>query len=504
MALFVVGLFLLFVGYYFYGSFVERILAPDKRTTPAVSKRDGVDFLVLPTWKNMLIQLLNIAGVGPVVGAILGVKFGPIVFILIPIGNIIGGSVHDFVSAMMSMRSGGESLPLLIRDQLGTAVFRFFLAMMSLVLILVVAVFINTPASLLTGIPALASMGLGFWTFVILIFAYYILATLLPVDKIIGRIYPVFGILLLIGTAMIFFEILLFHNEDPARFMVANDAFRAGLTKQPVIPCLFVTIACGILSGFHATQSPIVVRTLDSELNARPVFYGMMVVEGVIAMTWAAAAMAYYTEFPEQMTLGGNAALQTITGYFLGGGLGVVTILAVVILAITTGDTALRSLRLSLAESFKISQKPLAGRLALTLPLILVIAALLFWSNKSKDSFQVLWQYFAWGNQCLAAFTLTAATVWLFVRKKNFLITLLPAAFIMFIVLTFILWTGPEKGGPIGGRLDLKLSYAIAAVTAAVLLCFALLRARRLRALGPPSDELPKENLPQEESIRPQ
>lgn len=499
MALFVVGLFLLFVGYYFYVGYVERVLAPDKRTTPAISKRDGVDFLVLPTWKNMLIQLLNIAGVGPVVGAILGVKFGPIVFVLIPIGNILGGAVHDFVSGMMSLRAGGASLPLLIRDQLGKYVYRFFLVAMTLILFLVVAVFINTPAALLAGIPKLDAMGLDFWMFVILIFSYYILATLLPVDKIIGRLYPFFGILLLIGTALLFFKLLLLHSEDPAHFMVSTAAFRAGLTTQPVIPCLFVTIACGILSGFHATQSPIVARTVKSEFDARPVFAGMMVVEGVIAMIWAAAGMAFYTAFPNQMSLGGNAALEKITTHFLGNGLGSVTILAVVILAITTGDTALRSLRLSLAESFKIKQKSLASRLALTVPLIVVVMGILLWSNSSQDSFQVLWQYFAWGNQCLAAFTLTAAVVWLYVRKKNYIIALLPAAFILFIILSFILWTGPERGGPIGCRLDLRISYRIAAATALVILTCAVFWAKRLRARGIPQDALPQSELQQDE-----
>ena len=474
MDLFQIGMLILIGGYFTYGKFVENILGPDDRSTPAMTYADGVDYVVLPHWKNMLIQLLNIAGIGPVIGVILGIKFGPIVFLLIPIGNIFGGAVHDFVGAMMSMRSQGANLPALIRTNLGRLVYGVFAAFMVLLLLLVVAVFINVPANLLNG---LLPSGNYFWLIVALIFTYYIVATLFPVDQIIGRFYPIFGLILLFGTAAIFFAIMLRHAEAPATFMVINDGFRAGMLKQPIIPCLFVTIACGILSGFHATQSPIVVRAMETERNARATFYGMMVVEGGIAMIWAAAAMALFTMMPETMKLDGATALGRITTEFLGSGLGVATVLAVVVLAVTSGDTALRSLRLSLAEIFHLSQRPFFNRLLLCLPLIVIVAAILFWSNRDAKSFAILWNYFAWGNQVLAAFTLMAGTVWLYALKKNFWITLLPGAFMTFVVLTFILWTAPERGGPIGFGLPLYTAYGVAAAVTLIFVVSVLWRA---------------------------
>lgn len=477
MTLFLFGLVLLYVGYRTYGKYVETLLAPDDRPTPARRMGDGVDYVVLPHWRNMLIQLLNIAGIGPVIGVILGVKFGPIVFLMIPLGNIFGGAVHDFVAAMMSMRSDGANLPALIHKQLGPFVYRFFLLFMAILLVLVVAVFINVPASLLNN---LMPSGDYFWLIVAAIFAYYIAATLLPIDKIIGRFYPIFGMMLLLGTAFIFFALLLFHNADPAHFMVETDAFREVVKQQPpIIPCLFVTIACGLLSGFHATQSPIVVRTMSTERNARATFYGMMIVEGVIAMVWAAAAMAIYNLSPETVKLSGAVVLNKITERFLGGGLGIVTVLAVVVLAITSGDTALRSLRLSMAEAFRIPQKPILNRILICLPLIAVVSGILWWSNLSAESFAKTWNYFAWGNQVLAATTLLAASAWLISLKKNFWVTLLPGLFMTFVVLTYILWVSPEKGGPIGLGLPLTTSYGIAAALSILFGALALHKGRK-------------------------
>ena len=483
MDLFQIGMFLLVAGYYTYGKLIETILGPDDRPTPAKTSADGVDFVILPHWKNMLIQLLNIAGIGPVIGVILGIKFGPIVFLLIPLGNIFGGAVHDFVGAMMSMRAGGANLPSLIKTNLGRPIYAVFGIFMALLLILVVAVFINVPANLINDLLPKADW---FWTVVAVIFLYYIVATLFPIDQIIGRFYPIFGFMLLAGTVAIFFALMLRHAEAPASFMVINDGFRAGMLKQPIIPCLFVTIACGILSGFHATQSPIVVRAMETERNARATFYGMMVVEGGIAMIWAAAAMAIYTLKPETMALGGATVLGQITELFLGKGLGTVTVLAVVVLAITSGDTAMRSLRLSLAEAFHLDQKPIFNRLILCAPLIVIIGAILLWSNKDAESFAILWNYFAWGNQVLAAFTLLAGSVWLFSRQKNCWITLVPGAFMTFVVITYILWTQKERGGPIGFGLPLTTSYEIAGAITLALVGATLLRARFLRRKNVP------------------
>ena len=451
MLLFSCGLLILVVGYYFYGRFVEKILSPDDRETPAVKYRDGVDFMVLPHWKNMLIQLLNIAGVGPVIGVIAGIKFGEIVFLIIPIGNIIGGATHDFVSGMASLRNRGTNLPNFVKMTLGAPFFHFFSFFMAFLLLLVVAVFINIPASLIDNVffPKTSC----FWIAVTLIFLYYIVATMFPVDKIIGSLYPIFGGLLLLGSAVLMVALFVSGAKDPSllcestQFSELKNAF---LVNNPIIPCLFVTIACGILSGFHATQSPIIARTMKSERQARSSFYGMMVVEGVIAMVWAAGALAIYNLFPELWSQAPAKVLPKITTHFLGQSLGSITVVAVIILAVTSGDTAMRSLRLSLAETFRINQKPFVNRFIICLPLIAIVALLLIWSNRDAASFGQLWNYFAWGNQTLAVFTLGGCCVWLYAQKKQGWIAAIPGVFMTFIVLTFILWTSVEHKGPVG------------------------------------------------------
>lgn len=470
MLLFLFGTVMLIVGYYTYGKFVEHILAPDDRATPAQSSYDGVDYVKLPHWKNMLIQLLNIAGVGPVIGVILGIKFGSIVFLIIPLGNVIGGAVHDFISGMMSLRNNGANLPKIVKINLGSVYYKIFSWFMVLLLLLVVAVFVNVPANLIDSLMPSANI---FWVAVVIIFVYYIFATLFPIDKIIGKIYPIFGAMLLIGTLAIFVALIWNGSKDPATFMVETEAFKAGMITQPIIPCLFVTIACGIMSGFHATQSPIIARTMESERQARSSFYGMMIVEGVIAMIWAAAGMAIYNLFPEMMKSNPTAVLSEIAKYFLGGGLGVVAIVSVIILSITSGDTAMRSLRLSLSEMLGINQKALYKRFILCLPIIAVVGVLLWWSNLSAATFGKLWNYFAWGNQVLAASTLMAGTAWLISLKKQWFIAAVPGMFMTFVVVSFILWSSPKHGGPVGFGLDINISYAIAAVVTLLMLFWA-------------------------------
>ena len=463
MYLFFLGIGLLLIGYFTYGRIVEKIIAPDDRETPAIEKCDGVDYVVIPRWKNMLIQLLNIAGVGPVIGVILGIKFGEIVFLIIPLGNIIAGATHDMLSGMMSIRANGANLPKIIRTNLGSWYSKFFSVFTILLLLLVVAVFINVPANLID--KAFPEFQI-FWLSVVGIFLYYIIATLFPVDKILGKIYPFFGMMLLVGTFAVFLAICwqLFENptilEESATFKQMKWTAENG---HPIIPLLFVTIACGIISGFHATQSPIVARTMRSEKEARSTFYGMMVVEGLIAMIWAAAGLVVYNLLPEYFQKPPTDVLIYITQYFLSSWMGPITVLAVVILAITSGDTAMRSMRLSLAEMLSIDQKPILNRIYITLPLIVLIVGLLAWSQVSAKTFNNLWNYFAWGNQVLAASTLSAAAVWLFRAKKNGYIAIVPAVFMIFIVLNYILWISPAHGGPVGFGLDLNLAYVIAA-----------------------------------------
>ena len=464
MIMFLIGLVVLIAGYFTYGRFIEWVFGPDDRQTPAVKSADGVDYVVLPQWKNMLIQLLNIAGVGPVIGVIIGIKFGDIVFVIIPIGCILAGAVHDFLGGMMSIRDNGANLPKLIRTNLGKGYASIFSWFMVLLLLLVVAVFINIPANLIdkTFLPKIPF----FWWAVGIIFLYYILATLFPVDKIIGKVYPFFGLMLLIGTGAILVALLFEGFKDP-NLLVMSEGFKANMftpEDNPIIPMLFVTIACGIISGFHATQSPIIARTMKSEYQGRASFYGMMITEGIIAMIWAAGGLAIYNLFPKLMDGDATVALTKITSHFLGPWMGTLTVLAVIILAITSGDTAMRSMRLSLAEMFSVEQKSFISRLQLCIPLIVIVIGLLFWSNLDAKSFRFLWNYFAWGNQVLAASTLMAASSYLVARHKAFWVSLLPGIFMTFVVVTYIFWASPSHKQAYGMGLEINIAYGIAAV----------------------------------------
>lgn len=449
MSWFLGGILFLVAGYFTYGRFVERIFRPDDRKPPAIANPDGVDTLPLPHWKNMLIQLLNIAGVGPVIGVIIGIKFGKVALLVIPVGCLLMGAVHDFAGGMMSLRNGGANLPRLVRKYLGGAYATVFSWVMTILLLLVVAVFINVPANLIdkTVLPSISF----FWWAIAIIFVYYIAATLFPVDKIIGRIYPFFGALLIIGSVAIFAALVWTGIANPA---ILSDCahFSDFQDRNPLFPCLFVTIACGIISGFHATQSPIVARTMTKEQHARPTFFGMMVAEGLIAMIWAAAALAMYNIKPSNLNLAGPVVLGNITTHFLGKWMGGVTVFAIVVLAITSGDTALRSARLSISEMFRIDQVKLSTRIMTCLPLIIIVSLLLWWSNQSAKTFNNLWNYFAWGNQMLSATTLMAGTVWLLREGRKFasLVTLLPGMFMTMVVATFILWTPGRDGMPVG------------------------------------------------------
>ncbi len=530
MSNFIYGIILLILGYFFYGRLVERILCPDDRPTPATTMNDGVDYLVLPKWKNMLIQLLNIAGVGPVIGVILGIKFGAIVFLIIPTGCIIGGAVHDMVAGFMSMRYQGANLTHLVQlftSKKFTLAFSIFLCA---ILLLVVTVFITTPAQLIEGqydnlmkqneisqvetsqqtnisnektqtdlqiqqinastqTPAAKApkdySSLVFWGAVALIFIYYIISTLFSIDAIIGKFYPIFGLLLLVGTVALFVTLLIIGHHDPSLFLESEE-FKAnllttGATPQPIIPCLFVTIACGILSGFHATQSPIVARTMKSEKEACATFYGMMIVEGIIAMIWAGAGLAIYNKFPNLMSKPPAFVLNEITTFFLGKNLGAVTVVSVIILSITSGDTALRSLRLSLAELLNIKQIEISKRLMITLPLAGIVCLCLWWANSSEESFRHCWNYFAWANQVLAAVTLTICTAWLIFERKMALITFIPGVFITFVVTTYICWVSPSHGGPLGLGMDLTTAMICAVLVTTCSYVWAITRGIELR-----------------------
>ena len=478
MSWFLGGIAFLILGYFTYGKLIDRIIGTDDRETPCVAHPDGVDYVPLPKWKNLLIQLLNIAGVGPVLGVILGVKFGKIALLIIPVGCVFMGAVHDFFSGVMSMRQNGANMPRMVSDHLGSGFARAFTWFLMLLLLLVVTVFVNVPANLIDrqwfpGIPF-------FWWATGAIFVYYVVATLFPVDQIIGRIYPLFGALLVIGSLAISVALVIAGVKDPS--LLADCAgFATDTFDQPLFPCLFVTIACGIISGFHATQSPIVARTIRSEREARATFYGMMIAEGVIAMIWAAAALAIYNAEPDALEMAGPVVLGKIATHFLGSGLGGVTIAAIIVLAITSGDTALRSSRLTLAETCRVNQVKIATRVATCLPLIAIVAALLWWSNLSPKSFGHLWNYFAWGNQVIAVTMLMSATVWLIRQGRGLksAVTVLPGIFMCTVVVTFILWTSPAKGQVWGAGLPYGVSLAVGVLVSVAFAAFAVWRGRR-------------------------
>lgn len=468
MILFLSGIALLIIGYFTYGRVIVHLCNPDDRKTPAYTEGDGVDYVPLPQWKNMLIQLLNIAGIGPVIGVIIGIKFGTICFLIIPIGCIFAGAVHDCIAGFMSLRAKGANLPILMRQTLGKTYSRFFTLIIVLLLLLVVAVFINIPTNLITSFID-GDRTLAFWGVAMVVFVYYIAATLFPVDKIIGKIYPLFGAMLFIGSLAMLIMLVKHGLADPT-LLTETEAFKAGMFRdQPIIPCLFVTIACGILSGFHATQSPIVARTMKDERQIRSTFYGMMIIEGIIAMIWAAAGLAIYNIYPELMSDVPTKALIASTTHFLGSTMGTVTIISVIILAITSGDTALRSLRLTIAEQFNISQHAFSSRIIILTPLMVIIIALLVWSNINTASFRHLWNYFAWGNQVMSASTLMMCTVWLMKNKHQMWYTLIPGCFMCFVVLSYILWTSPAHKGPYGFGLEINVAYWIAGIGTALI-----------------------------------
>ncbi len=435
MTALLIGLAVLIGGYFAYGLVVEKIFGTDpSRPTPAKTHADGIDFIEMPAWKVFLIQFLNIAGLGPIFGAIMGTMFGPAAFLWIALGTVFAGAVHDFISGMISLRSGGMSLPEIVGKQLGTPVKMLMRGVSTLLLVLVGAVFVLTPAGLLAGMtPSWATATV--WMLVI--FGYYVMATLLPIDKLIGRVYPVFGVALLFMAGALL--VVLLTGRYPIHDGFADGLFNrhADADENPLFPILFVTIACGAISGFHATQSPMMARCLSSERLARPIFYGAMVAEGIVALIWAAAAIAFtggYEQLNEYITSGHTAGdlVHDISVGWLGVFGGALAILGVVAAPITTGDTALRSARLIVADMFGISQRKLWQRLAVSLPIFAVTFGFMM------IDFAVLWQYFGWTNQLLATITLWACAVYLVRHGRAYAICLIPAMFMTVVVTTYI------------------------------------------------------------------
>lgn len=442
MTSFLIALAVLIGGYFIYGAIVEKIFGTDpSRKTPAYTMRDNVDYMPLPTWKVFLIQFLNIAGLGPIFGAIMGVMFGPAAFIWIVVGTIFAGAVHDFISGAISIRARGMSLPEIVGNELGTGIKQVMRVFSLVLMILVGAVFVSQPADLIAGMTP-ESLDRVFW--IIVIFIYYMLATVLPIDKLIGNLYPVFGFALLFMAAGIL-GVLIIGDAT------LNLDFTQGLQSQhpkelPIFPMMFVSIACGAISGFHATQSPLMARCLKNEKLARPVFYGAMVAEGIVALIWAAAAIAFtggYDQLATYMAEHNNSAgalVNDISISWLGTFGGILALLGVVAAPITSGDTALRSARLIAADFLHYDQSSVAKRLIISVPIFAAAFGIMM------IDFSVLWRYFAWCNQTLAVFTLWAITVYLARHMKLYLITLIPAMFMTTVSVSYILYAPTPEG----------------------------------------------------------
>lgn len=456
MITFLLSVALLIGGYFLYGAFVERVFGIDKdRETPAYKSQDGVDYVPMGWGKNFLIQFLNIAGLGPIFGAVMGAVYGPSAFLWIVFGSILGGAVHDYFSGMLSLRNNGMSLPEIGGKYMGTAFKQCMRGFTLGLMILVGAVFIAGPAGLLAKMTPL-HLDYTFWC--VVIFIYYVLATLLPIDKIIGKIYPLFGFSLLfmalgIGFAMIW-------NGAPIPEAIPSNLHNMHPDPEhyPLFPMLFISIACGAISGFHATQSPLIARCIKNEVYGRRVFYGAMITEGLVALVWAAAAMSFFGSVGDLQTFlaehNNNAAVvvDTIAHSWLGKVGGLLAILGVIAAPITSGDTAFRSARLIASDFIGYSQKAIKNRLVIAIPLFVVGFILL------QVNFDVIWRYFAWANQTLAAATLWIVTVYLARTKNIYWITLIPAVFMTMVVSVYII-VAPE-----GLKLPASVGYTVGGI----------------------------------------
>lgn len=455
MITFILSLIALIAGYFIYGKFIEYIFAPDNRVTPAVAKADGVDFITLPNWKVFMIQFLNIAGTGPIFGAIMGAKFGPSAYLWIVFGCIFAGAVHDYLSGMLSMRHGGAGLPELVGLYLGKSSRKLMLVFSVFLLLMVGTVFVFSPALILGKMTGDTYTWVYIWCAII--FVYYIIATMLPIDRIIGKIYPLFAF------SMIFMAVALMvvlFVKWPSLPELTDGVSNMSPKDGAIFPALFITIACGAISGFHATQSPLMARCIKKEQTGRPIFYGSMITEGIVALIWATVSMYFFyggaaEELGVPTTLQAPEVVTTVSGGWLGTVGGILALLGVVVAPITSGDTALRSARLIIAEFIHLDQKSIMKRMYICVPVFAVTMGLLFFNIENPDGFNVIWSYFGWANQTLAAFTLWTLTVYLVRQRKPFVITILPAVFMTVVCSTFIV-VSPNALG-----LDMMTGYCV-------------------------------------------
>ena len=476
---FIISIVALVVGYLIYGRVVEKIFGADPaRVTPAVSMQDGVDYVPMPSWKVYMIQFLNIAGTGPIFGAIMGAKFGPSCYLWIVLGSIFAGAVHDYFSGMLSMRKGGATYPEIIGSEIKGS--RLVIVLFTTFLLLMVGtVFVYSPALILGDI---AGDGTSRWILIwaIIILVYYIIATLLPIDKLIGRIYPIFAIALLFMAVAMMFGLFAKWPSIPEFWDgLQNRAPSVGVKGQNIFPCLFITVACGAVSGFHATQSPLMARCLKNERMGRPVFFGAMITEGVVALIWAAVSSYFFFDGGmQECGLQSASAPQVVTAiskHWLGVVGSILAILGVVAAPITSGDTALRGARLNIAEFLHFKQDKIGNRLLISLPIFAAVGVLLWFNISNEDGFNIIWRYFGLSNQTLAVCFLATITVWL-VRKYplgwQFLIGGIPAVFMFTVCLTFFCVDKTCLGLPLEWTKWFALGWAL--VSAAVLVWYVL------------------------------
>lgn len=444
---FLICICILVLGYFIYGRIIDRIFQPDpSRPTPSTSMADGVDYVPLPTWKVFMIQFLNIAGTGPIFGAIMGAKFGPSCYLWIVFGCIFAGAVHDYMTGMLSVRHGGASLPEIIGHYQGPTIKRIVTVLLLLMMMLVGTVFVYSPALILGDIAAVSSNGTTsamFW--VAVVFIYYIVATVLPIDKLIGKIYPLFAFSLLFMAFSLLVCLIVKWPSIPEFWDgLGNKGPEVGIKGQSIFPCLFITVACGAISGFHGTQSPIMARCIKNERHGRAIFFGSMICEGIVALIWAAVSSYFFFDggMAEVGATSGQApeVVITVSKSWLGIIGGILAILGVVAAPITSGDTVFRSSRLILSEMLHISQKPVRNRMVIGIPLFLAASLLLWFNMANEDGFNIIWRYFGWANQSIGCFTLWTVAIYLNRNrpKMHFLLAAIPAAFMTSVTITYI------------------------------------------------------------------
>ncbi|MEI6347319.1 MAG: carbon starvation protein A [Bacteroidota bacterium] len=464
MITFIISVVALILGYVIYGKFIEKVFGANKEAiTPAYSKEDGVDFVPMGWAKIFLIQFLNIAGLGPIFGAVAGAMWGPVAFLWIVLGCIFAGAVHDYLSGMLSIRLGGWSIPEIIGKYLGTGIKQFMRVFTIILMILVGAVFVMGPAKILDSISQ-GYLSVTFWA--VIVFVYYMLATMLPIDKLIGKIYPFFGFCLLFMAIGITGAMFYYNAPIPELTLQNFTNMHSQGSSMPIFPMMFVTIACGAISGFHATQSPLMARCIKNEKLGRRVFYGAMITEGIVALIWAAAGMAFFGGVKElNIAMNehqGNAAwvVDTISRSWLGSIGGILALLGVVAAPITSGDTALRSARLIIADFLNLEQKSIRKRLYISVPIFVACFLLM------QVGFDVIWRYMAWSNQTLAMVVLWAVTVYMFQEHKPYIISLVPAIFMTVVCSCYIL-VAPE-----GLQLPQNIAYPIGGAISAAIVGF--------------------------------